>query len=110
MNDQKDFSKDRRLVLTRYVKAAVFCLLAGIGALYFAECLNHHVFIPHLWLQIFRLLGIVPGASGIYGAKGWEIQTLSGNTPPEILNQRLSKVLMGIGFIATVFTFGLTEG
>lgn len=109
MNASNEFKKDKRLVLLGYIGATAFCLLCGITALYVAECVNHHLFISHTWLQVLRLLGIIPGAIGVYGTKGWEIQTLSGNTPPEILNQRLSKALIAIGFIATIFTLGLTE-
>jgi len=103
--------KNKKIIVMKgYLKAFVFCLILGSSALYIAECVNHHFFISYLNLQLLRLVSVVPAAAGVYGMQGWEIQTWDGNTPPERLNKRISQISMGIGFVATVFTFGLEVG
>jgi len=99
-----------RDVLVRYAKAGIYCLCIGLLTLFLAEWLNQHLTIPHQRLQLLRLFGIIPGAMGIYGASGWNIQTLDGNTPPEKLNRRLSMSLPFIGYVLTILTLSLTEG
>ena len=101
---------EKMIVMKGYLRAFVFCLILGSFALYVAECVNHHFYISHLILQLLRLASVIPAAAGVYGMRGWEIQTWDGNTRHERLNKRISQILMGIGFVATVFTFGLEEG
>jgi len=100
---------DQCKVWCGYIKTAIFCIVFGGISLYIAECVNHHVTISHLWLQISRLMGIIPGAIGVYGIRGWDIQTCSGNTPAEITNRHIYKTLMAIGFVFGIFCLGLEE-
>lgn len=102
-------SNPKLIVIKGYLKALAFCLVFGLLALYLADYVNHNFDISDVFLQILRLISVVTSAVGIYGMQGWEIQTWGGNTPQERLNKKISQILMGIGFLATVFTFGLEE-
>jgi len=102
--------QNSKIVLKGYFKAAIICIILGLLALLAAEYLNRHVYFSHSILQLFRLISVIPAAVGVYGIKGWELQTLGGDTPTERLNNRIPQVLMGIGFVFTIFTFGLEEG
>jgi hypothetical protein len=97
-------------VLKRYFISSIIILIIVFMVFYSAKWLNNYIYISQSVLQFLRVFSVIPAVIGVYGMPGWEIQTWNGNEPAERLNKTISRILIGIGFIATLFMFALEEG
>lgn len=80
-------------------------VMLGLSISYF---LNQYFPLNSITILLIQAFSIVPGSAALFGVQGWNIQTWSGTTPPEILNQKLFRILSIIGLFLAVAAFSLS--
>jgi len=95
--DEKHEKKTKE-VLFSYFKALGIVLGLILGSLLVSYFFNKNLKIDIEKTIIIRLISAVFIAIALFGRLGWNIQTWSGTTSPEKLNNNIYKCLYGIGF------------
>ena len=57
--------------------------------------------------MIFQTISVAVLTIGVWGQPGWKIQSWTGKSKAEILNEKISKSLLVIGFLLTTITYHL---
>lgn len=107
---QKVTEKDSlQLVRSSYWKGIVgSTCLVGI-ALCVSYLINRFYPLSDRVIGFLQAFSIVPGAAGLFGVPGWEIQTWGGESAAEQLNQKLFNRFSIAGLFLPVVAFSLTS-
>lgn len=76
-------------------------------SLLIAFMINHFFPLSEFTIRLLQAFSVVPGSAALFGVRGWDIQTWSGKTSAEILNQKLFTRLSAIGLFLPALAFSL---
>lgn len=96
-----------KLVKKSYWIGFLGSVIVVVCSLLAAFMINRFFSLNELTIHLMQAFSIVPGSAALFGVRGWDIQTWEGNTPAELLNQKLFTGLSAIGLFLPVMAFSL---
>jgi hypothetical protein len=83
---------------------SMFVVLLGLIT---SSLINRFYPLEDTVINLLQAFSVVPGSAALFGVQGWEIQTWSGRTPAELLNQKLFNRFSLIGLFFPIVAFSL---
>jgi ABC-type sulfate transport system permease component len=96
-----------KLVKKSYWIGFLGSVIVVVCSLLAAFMINRFFPLNELTIHLMQAFSVVPGSAALFGVRGWDIQTWGGNTPAELLNQKLFTRLSAIGLFLPVMAFSL---
>jgi hypothetical protein len=96
-----------QIIKMAYFKGFVGSIVVVMLGLAVSYMLNYYYPLNTTTIGLLQAFSVVPGSAALFGVQGWNIQTWSGTTPPEVLNQNLFRSLSTIGLFLAIVAFSL---
>jgi len=90
-----------------YLRGGFISIFTVILGLVTSSLINRFYPFGDTLINVLQGFSFVPGYAAVFGVPGWDIQTWSGHSPAELLNQKLFNRLSFIGLYLPVVAFSL---
>lgn len=102
-----EFKTKIQLVKKSYLKGYAWGVAIALGGGAISGVINLFCPFSLFLIRLFQCLSVIPTAGALFGLCGWEFQTWEGDTPPELLNQKLFRISSALGLLLPIIAFSL---